>query len=58
MNDAMTPAENDVADLLFAIANAEDQAQNAEDRERYAEASKYKAKARDLKTQLNALRGR
>lgn len=51
----MSNQTSDIAGLQFAIANEEGAAQNAEDNEQLARASKHRAKARELKTQLEEL---
>lgn len=58
MSTEQNTAQDEIAGLQFAIAHAEEQAQNAEDRERYNLAGNWRAKARELKAQLNALLGR
>jgi len=51
MNNA-AETTTDVADLCFAIARLEDQAQNAEDRGQEGKAGKIRAQVRSLRAQL------
>jgi len=50
-----TERDNEIAGLMFAIAAAEEQAQDAEDMELIGRASKFRAKARELKARLATL---
>jgi len=45
-----------LSDLIFAVALAEDAAQDAEDREQYARASKIRGQIRAMNAEIAALR--
>jgi len=50
-----TTTEREITDLQFAIARAEDAAQDAEDGEQFARASKIRAQVRAMAAQIRAL---
>lgn len=53
----LTPEQDEMAALVFKIADLENAAQDAEDREQLGRASKLRAQARALNARLVSLRG-